>query len=85
MIPQTGKALLKFSASWCAPCKVLSKTLGGVDIGVPVIEVDVDAHPDLAQQYSVRGIPTCVVVENGEEIKRKVGIMSLAQVRELVA
>ena len=43
--------ILKFSATWCGPCKQLSMVLKGEDLGVPVEEVDIEANSNLAQQY----------------------------------
>ena len=34
--------LLKFHATWCQPCKMLSKVMEGVDLGVPVENIDID-------------------------------------------
>lgn len=72
--------VLKFEASWCNPCKMLSKTIDGaagkytVDIEV----VDIDENPDLAKQYGVRGVPTMVKLDEDKEIARKVGVVSEA-------
>lgn len=35
-----------------------------------VIRIDVDAQRDLAAQFGIRGIPTCIVLKDGEEIDR---------------
>lgn len=69
--------VLKFEASWCGPCKMLSKTIAESQekISIPIEVIDIDETPDLAMQYGVRGVPTLIVVdEEGKEIRRKVGM-----------
>ena len=75
------KKLLKFSASWCGPCKMLSKVMEGQDLGVEVKEVDIDEEYELAQQYQIRGVPTLVLLEDDKEIKRTTGMMQLNQLK----
>jgi len=76
--------LLKFSASWCQPCKMLGKIMEGEDLGVPVKEIDIDEQSELAQSYQIRGVPTLVLVKDGVEIKRKSGMMMLPELQSFV-
>ena len=82
MIPNEGKVAVKFSASWCGPCKQLSKVLETAELSIPLVEIDIDEHPELAQQYGVRGVPTMVLLENGSEITRKAGMLTSVQLQE---
>ena len=70
------KKVLKFSASWCGPCKMLAKTISTIESPIEIEEVDVDQNRSLAEQYKVRGVPTLVMIEDDNEIKRKVGALS---------
>jgi thioredoxin 1 len=83
-IPESGKVLIKFSASWCSPCKVLTSIIENNPPAIPLIEIDIDEDYELAAKYKVRGVPTLIVVENGEEINRKVGLLTAVQLREFV-
>ena len=68
--------VLKFSASWCQPCKQLAPIFEQVKSEVSDVtfqEVDVDAESSLAIQYKVRGVPTIVIEKEGQEVKRIVG------------
>ena len=86
-IPRTpGVTLLDFTAAWCAPCKVLKPVLDevGKEHGAAVVMVDVDDHPDLAQQYLVKSMPTVVLLRDGQEVGRFVGSRSKAFVGGVV-
>ena len=37
-------------------------------------KVDVDSEPDLARRFGVMSIPTVVVLKNGQEVDRLVGV-----------
>lgn len=70
--------VLKFSASWCQPCKMLSRNLEDVNTIIPIENIDIDEHQDTAMEYGVRGVPTMIMLdENNTEIKRMSGMQSL--------
>lgn len=70
------KVILDFSADWCIPCKmlvpVLDKLLSTRD-DVVICSVDIDLAPGLAEEFSIKSVPTLVLLENKKEVKRKVG------------
>ena len=68
------KKILKFSATWCQPCKMLAKNLEQAQLSVPVEEIDVDEKGDLSAEYKIRGVPTLVMLEAGKEVKRMSGV-----------
>lgn len=70
------KKIYKFYASWCGPCKILSKTLSSIESPIAIEEIDIEANSELTQQFNVRGVPTLVLLEDGVELKRKVGVIS---------
>ena len=79
------KQLLKFSATWCAPCKALSENIKHVDMGdVEFKEIDIDENLDVAKQYGIRGVPTLVLLEDGEEIGRKSGVHTASVIEEFI-
>lgn len=65
---------LYFSASWCGPCRTLGPIMNQVSQQIPVQKVDVDSEFELASQYNVRNVPTVVLLDNGQEVKRFVGV-----------
>ena len=78
--------LLKFSAEWCQPCKMLAKTLEGIDVPYTISNIDIDDSPNLAADYKVRGVPTMVLVDdNDKEVGRLVGAKTKAQIEEFIS
>jgi thioredoxin 1 len=50
-----------------------------------ILKVDVDAHPDAAQAYSVTSLPTLVLFRDGGEVKRHVGAANLKVLQAFAA
>jgi thioredoxin 1 len=69
--------LLNFTARWCQPCKAFAPVLGAIrrahgDV-IDVMRVDVDACPDLAREFGIRGVPASILWRDGAEQDRLVG------------
>ncbi|MDD3368493.1 MAG: thioredoxin [Lachnospiraceae bacterium] len=82
-----GKVLVDFWASWCGPCKMLMPVVeqfAKENDKIKVVKINVDEEEELAQRYQVMTIPTLVVIENGKEVKRSVGVISKNAIAELV-
>jgi thioredoxin 1 len=76
--------LVVFKAHWCGPCKMLGKTLEGMDLGIPVETVDIDADPTATTEYDIRGVPTVLLMSDNQVMKRRSGYMSAEQLKEFV-
>jgi len=70
------KKILRFTASWCQPCKAVSKMLEEMDINLPIEVIDIDVHSDLAIDYGIRSVPTLVIVDEHVEVKRMTGLVT---------
>jgi thioredoxin 1 len=76
------KKIIRFTASWCQPCKTLAKNLESVDLGLPIEVVDIDVLSDVAIEYGIRSVPTLVMVEDGTVLKKMVGLKDSKQLKE---
>jgi thioredoxin 1 len=76
------KKILYFSAAWCGPCKMLGPIMESLSGQINYEKIDVDNNQDLSIQYGVRNIPTLVLVENGEAVRRLTGLQQKEAILE---
>ncbi len=82
--------ILKFYSPLCGPCKVLEKNLK--DSGIEYVNVNIfedgcidelGSIDQLVEHYGIRSIPALVKIDSaGEVIDKKVGILSVEQLKE---
>jgi thioredoxin 1 len=82
--------LLKFYASWCEPCKVLSKVVERNKDLIPAdweyLEVDIDQDINSAKALQVRGVPTMIILtDDNKEVRRHVGAMNDRRFEEFLS
>ena len=73
-----GTVLVDFWADWCGPCRMLSPIVDQVaeqHSEVKVGKIDIDAQPELANQFGVMSIPTLIVFKNGQKVNESVGLI----------
>lgn len=73
-----------FHASWCGACSSLAPTVDQLVFDLvgkaKIVKLSVDDSKDLARKYRVMSIPTLLLMKNGKEEKRIVGIHSKTEI-----
>ena len=78
------KRIIRFTASWCGPCKSLAMNLETANLGLPIEVVDIDIHPDVAAEYGVRSVPTLILLDENIQMNRIIGTKTVNQLQEWV-
>lgn len=78
------RILVDFYADWCGPCKMIGAELEKVESDLVVIKVNVDDNEDLARTYGVMSIPTMILFDQNQEIKRNVGFINKSKIEEFI-
>lgn len=83
-----GTVLVDFFATWCGPCRMLSPILEQVadEVGedVRLYKVDIDECLDIAKKFGVMSVPTMVVLKDGAEVQRLIGLRQKAQILDVL-
>ena len=67
-----------FYADWCGPCRMLRPALEQLSeqrSDVKVVAVNIDEHPELADDFDVTSIPCVILFKNGAEADRSIGLV----------
>ena len=82
--------VLKFSGTWCGPCKMMSRHIEDIEEdpnnNVKFIECDIDeANPDIIDEYSVMSIPLMIYFKGAFQVGQSLGGMSMTQFKDKLA
>lgn len=79
----TGLVLVDFYADWCGPCRLMAPVLSKLT-DIDVMKVDIEECQALTDRFSVDGIPTFVLMKDGKEVDRLVGVVTQEELQEKV-
>jgi thioredoxin 1 len=69
--------LVEFSADWCAACRPMAEIIEEIAVEragqAAVATIDVALHPDAAERFDVRSLPTSIVFVDGVAARRLLG------------
>ncbi len=80
--------LIDFFATWCGPCRLIApviEELAAERTDIKVGKLDVDAEGELALRFHVMSIPTLVIMKDGKEVSRMVGLRNKVQLLDAIA
>jgi thioredoxin 1 len=80
--------LIKFSAEWCAPCRMLEPIFAKVESTVTDVSfetVDIDENPMRAQQMGVAAVPTIIIEKDGKVVDSLVGLQREAAILNAIS
>ncbi|WP_338954537.1 thioredoxin [Spiroplasma endosymbiont of Polydrusus cervinus] len=84
-IIDTKLTLVDFYADWCGPCKMIAPIideLAKTRDDVNFIKVNVDVLQDIAQDHGILSIPTLIIFQSGNELKRKIGFVTANEIEQ---
>jgi len=79
-----GLYAVKFWATWCGPCKVFTPVIEKLDEeykDIKFLSIDVDHVSELAKRFKISSLPTILLLSDGEEVGRILGVQLIQTLR----
>ncbi|MFC0542609.1 thioredoxin [Kutzneria chonburiensis] len=84
----TLPVLVDLWATWCGPCRMVSPALVQLATEkageLKLVKVDVDRAPMLSERFTVRAVPTLLVLREGQVVARQAGAAPVPELRSWV-
>ena len=88
VLEEEKPVLIDFWADWCSPCKMMAPVVEEISKSmsdtVKVCKVNIDENEELAEEYGIMSIPTFIVIKNGKETGRTVGVQSKEELLKIL-
>lgn len=82
----SGTVLVDMYAEWCGPCQIMAPMVEALSeeglSNAKFGKVNIDDFPELAGQFGVEVIPTLLIIKNGQETNRFVGVTDIDELRK---
>lgn len=79
--------LIDAFATWCGPCKMIEPILKDFSVKNPditITKIDVDDNIEWARNNKINSVPTLIILKDGEEVWRNIGIKTSTQLTEII-
>ncbi len=80
--------IVDFWAPWCGPCKQLGPLLEKIVLSlkgaVRMVKIDIDASPEIAQQFRVQSIPAVYAFFQGRPVDGFMGVLPESQIKQWI-
>jgi len=80
VIEAIGVVLVDFYAQWCAPCKILAKTVEELSTEmegtVKICKADVEENSFAVKDLDIKGVPFVAVFKGGRMLRKHIGLRS---------
>lgn len=81
-------AIVKFTAEWCGPCRVMKPILKEVaneyENKINIYEVDVDEEQEIASAFGIRSIPSMIFCKGNNKPSMMTGAVSKTKLIESI-
>ena len=88
VLKSSGTVIVDFYGTWCMPCKMMAPVVDEIakerEADLKVAKVNIDENEDLAMEYNVMSIPTFIIIKQGKEVARTIGVQAKEEILKLL-